>query len=207
MTRRAIADSARRLFAQRGYFATKVDDIAADARVSPATVYAVTGGKQGLLNTLIDEWTQAPIVAEYTQRFDQLDDSVEIIRSLAAMTRTMREDYGDIMRVVLATAPHDDAVTKGLAIGTGRYRDGLALVAQRLADLGALAKGIDVPDATDLLWFYFGYAAFFTLVDENGWSFDRAQQWLANAAVEAVLAPEMTEPTAPIGSSPRIPTG
>jgi AcrR family transcriptional regulator len=52
-TRPAIIDAARRLFAERGYFATKVDDIAAEARVAPATVYAVTGGKQNLLDILI----------------------------------------------------------------------------------------------------------------------------------------------------------
>jgi AcrR family transcriptional regulator len=43
-TRKAIADAARQLFCQRGYFATKVDDIANQARVAPATVYAVLGG-------------------------------------------------------------------------------------------------------------------------------------------------------------------
>ena len=61
-TRQAIVDTARRLFAERGYFATKVDDIAAEARVAPATVYAVTGGKLGLLNELITTWTTDPIV-------------------------------------------------------------------------------------------------------------------------------------------------
>jgi AcrR family transcriptional regulator len=61
-TRQAIIDAARRLFAERGYFATKVDDIAAKARVAPATVYAVTGGKQNLLNILITAWATDPIV-------------------------------------------------------------------------------------------------------------------------------------------------
>jgi len=42
-TRQAIVEAARRLFSERGYFATKVDDIAALARVAPATVYAVSG--------------------------------------------------------------------------------------------------------------------------------------------------------------------
>jgi AcrR family transcriptional regulator len=164
-----------------------VDDIAADARVSPAHIYAVMGGKQGLLTALIDDWTQAPIVAEHIELFSRLDDPLEIIRVLAAQTRSMREDYGDIMRVVLATAPHDEAVSAGLATGTARYRDGLALVARRLADLDALADGIDVDTATDLLWFYFGYAGFFTLVDDNGLSYERAQLWLAAQAINNVL--------------------
>src|SRR5208282_3874935 len=39
-TRQAIVDAARRLFSERGYFCVKVDEIAALARVAPATVYA-----------------------------------------------------------------------------------------------------------------------------------------------------------------------
>ena len=61
-TRQAIVGAARRLFSERGYFATKVDDIAASARVAPATVYAVSGGKQGLLRTLMETVTTDPIV-------------------------------------------------------------------------------------------------------------------------------------------------
>src|SRR5262249_28684955 len=61
-TRQAIIDAARKLFAERGYFATKVDDIAGEARVAPATVYAVTGAKRGLLEELIRIWTTDPIV-------------------------------------------------------------------------------------------------------------------------------------------------
>ena len=39
-TRQAIIDAARKLFAERGCFATKVDDITAETRVAPATIYA-----------------------------------------------------------------------------------------------------------------------------------------------------------------------
>jgi hypothetical protein len=39
-TRQAIVEAARRLFSERGYFATKVDDIAALARVSVKNVSA-----------------------------------------------------------------------------------------------------------------------------------------------------------------------
>src|SRR6201986_2032299 len=65
LTRQAIIDAARALFAERGYFATTVSDVAERARVAPATVYAVTGGKHGLVQTLLEHWTTAPIVAEW----------------------------------------------------------------------------------------------------------------------------------------------
>jgi AcrR family transcriptional regulator len=187
-TRRAVIDEARRLFSENGYFATKVDDIAVAARVSPATVYVI-GGKQGLLRILVDEWSAAPEVETTQQRLEELEDAAEIIRVVAGLTRQMREDHGDIMRVVLATAPHDAMAAQGLAIATGRYRDGTAVAARRLAELGALRDGVDADEALDILWFYFGYAGFFTLVDDNGWSYARAEQWLLTAAGAALLRP------------------
>src|ERR1700678_145983 len=101
-TRQAIVDAARKLFAERGYFATKVDDIAAKARVAPATVYAVTGGKSGLLTELIATWTTDPIVETTTTQMLEMSDPVAIIRELAAGSRRLREQYADIMRVMLA---------------------------------------------------------------------------------------------------------
>ncbi|MFD7435307.1 TetR/AcrR family transcriptional regulator [Streptomyces sp. NPDC059861] len=187
-TRRAVIDEARRLFSERGYFATRVDDIAAAARVSPATVYVI-GGKQGLLRILVDRWSAAPEVETARQELEEAGDPAEILRVVADLTRRMREDYGDIMRVVLATAPHDAAAAEGLALATRRYSDGTAVAARRLAELGALRDGTDADGALDILWFYFGYQGFFTLVDDNGWSHAQAEKWLLDAARQALLRP------------------
>jgi AcrR family transcriptional regulator len=189
-TRRAAVDAARRLFSQKGYFATTVNEIATAARVSPATVYAVNGGKQSLLRTLIDEWSIAPVVAQARERIENLDDPTEILRYVAELTRQMRQDYGDIMRVVIGAAPHDETAAAGLALATSRYRGFDAFVAQRLADLGALREGLDADEATDILWFYLGYAGFFTLVDDNGWSYPKAEKWLYTAVTAALLHPD-----------------
>jgi AcrR family transcriptional regulator len=186
-TRQAILDAARKLFAERGYFATKVDDIAAKARVAPATVYAVTGGKYGLLTELISIWTTDPMVETTNTHMIAMTDPVGIVRELAAGSRRMREQYEDIMRVVLATAPHDEAVAKVLANATSVYRQAFVPIAERLAKLGALRRGIDVAAAVDLFWFYFGYTSYFTLHDDNDWSYERAEHWLADQACRELL--------------------
>jgi AcrR family transcriptional regulator len=186
-TRRAIVAAARRLFSERGYFATKVDEIAALARVAPATVYAVSGGKQGLLRTLMETVTTDPIVEAMIRRVAQLDDPLVILNLVAATVRSVREEAGDIMRVLLNTAPHDKAVSESLAIATTRYREAFVPIAQRLMDLGALREGFDLDQTVDVLWFYFGYSGLFTLHDENGWSYERAERWLCNEASRALL--------------------
>jgi AcrR family transcriptional regulator len=194
-TRQAILDSARALFAERGYFATKVDDIAAKARVAPATVYAVTGGKYGLLTELIAMWTTDPIVETKTTHMLEMSDPVAIIRELAAGSRRMREQYADIMRVMLATAPHDEAVAKALQAATSVYRKAFMPIAERLVKLGALRRELDIVGAVDLFWFYFGYTSYFTLHDDNGWSYDRAERWLADRACRDLLS-DFAAPTA-----------
>ncbi len=186
-TRQAIVAAARRLFSERGYFAAKVDDIAALARVAPATVYAVSGGKQGLLRTLMETAIADPPVETTIGRVAQQDDPLAILRLIASAVRNMREEFGDILRVLLNTAPHDRAVFESLAIATTRYRKAFVPIAQRLMDLGALREGFDLDEAVDVLWFYFGYSGLFTLHDENGWSYERAERWRCNEASRALL--------------------
>jgi AcrR family transcriptional regulator len=110
-----------------GFFATKIDDIAAEAPVAPATVYAVTGGKQGLIRTLIDLWSQAPVVAQTSRRSRRSPTPTKSCGT-AAVVRSMRETYGDIIRLVLSTAQHSPEVAEDLRVtpqpsaDTGRRR-------------------------------------------------------------------------------------
>jgi AcrR family transcriptional regulator len=186
-TRQAIIDAARQLFSRHGYFSTKVDDIASLGRVAPATVYAVSGGKHGLLRTLMEIWTTAPIVAGTIHSIEVMTNPEAILHVVAAACRQMREEFDDIIRVLLATAPNDRAVAESFASATARYRQAFAPIAQRLADLGALRDGVDAIQAVDVFWFYFGYSGLSTLHDDNGWSYERAEQWLCEAASRALL--------------------
>jgi AcrR family transcriptional regulator len=188
-TRSAIVESARRLFADQGYFATTVEQIATAARVAPATVYAVTGGKRGLIHLLVDAWSQAPIVAETLDRQASMTDPDEILAHAAGAVRTMREEFGDIMRVALVTAPHDPAVADDLHLATTRYRNAIAALAERLHDVGGLHPDLSVAAATDVLWFYLGYTGFTTLVHDNGWTYADAERWLITQATFALRNP------------------
>jgi AcrR family transcriptional regulator len=187
VTRQAIVDAARRLFSEQGYFSTKVDDIAALARVAPVTVYAVTGGKHGLLTSLLRIWATAPVIPTTLGRIEATDDAAAIIRLLAKACRRRCEEFGDVLRVLLTTAPHHETVSESLQAAIAQCRQAFTPVARRLSALGALRDGMDVKQAVDVFWFYFGYAGLSTLHDENGWSYDRAEQWLCEEASRALL--------------------
>jgi AcrR family transcriptional regulator len=186
-TRAAIIDAARKLFAERGFFATKVDDIAAEARVAPATVYAVAGGKQGLINELVRVWSTDPAIEGALERVRAATTGRDIIVITGEESRWHRERYGDVMRVLLNTAPHDTEIADQLAGVTELYRGSFAEFAEQLVELGALRDGIDQQYAVDMLWFYFGYSSYFTLHDYNGWSYKRAEQWLVEQACRELL--------------------
>jgi AcrR family transcriptional regulator len=187
-TRQAIASAARRLFADQGYFSTRVEDIATEARVAPATVYSVSGGKYGLLKALVDEWQSSPIIAATIDELARLDDPVLLIQVLSARTRQIREEYSDTIKIVLATAPNDAAVFATLQEVIGYYRGSIGNVGQRLADLNALRAGADAEFATDVLWFYFGFPGLSAMHADSGWSYDKAEKWLADVAIRALLS-------------------
>lgn len=186
-TKQEIVQAARKLFAERGYFATTVEDIAAEAEVAPATVYSSAGGKQGLLAEILELWAGDPQVQVTLDIVSASTEPREIIEVLATAAREMRERWDDAVRIILTTAPHDSAVAEQFARFTQFYRGCVALIAQRLDDLGGLRKGIDAAYATDVLWLYFGYGSLYTLHHDNGWSYERSEQWLASQAGRELL--------------------
>ncbi|HEY0936868.1 MAG TPA: helix-turn-helix domain-containing protein, partial [Trebonia sp.] len=94
-TRAAVIAAARQLFAENGFFQTKVEQIAKLSRVSPATVYAQCGGKQGLLRLLMDSFTQSQVVAESYQESLTAADAVLIMQTLSAAYLQITEQWGD----------------------------------------------------------------------------------------------------------------
>ena len=87
----------------------------------------------------------------------------------------------------MISGPHDKAVSDSLSAATATYRQAFVPIAQRLLDQGALREELDVKQAVDVFWFYFGYSGLFTLHDENGWSYERAEHWLCREASRALL--------------------
>ena len=124
-TRAAVIAAARQLFAENGFFQTKVEQIAKLSRVSPATVYAQCGGKQGLLRLLMDSWTQSQVVAESYQESLAAANAVLIIQTLSAAYLQITKQWGDVIRVVIDVAPHDGGSVAVLATAQKRHNHNL----------------------------------------------------------------------------------
>src|ERR1700685_4595389 len=127
-TRAAVIAAARRLFAENGFFQTKVEQIAKLSRVSPATVYAQCGGKQGLLRSLMDSFTQSQVVAESYAESLAADDAVLVMATLSDAYLEITRQWGDIIRVVLDVAPHDVESAAVLATAQKRHNHNLSQI-------------------------------------------------------------------------------
>jgi AcrR family transcriptional regulator len=57
--RRQLLDIGRELFAERGFDATSVEEVASHADVSKPVVYGHFGGKEGLYGAVVDREMQA----------------------------------------------------------------------------------------------------------------------------------------------------
>jgi AcrR family transcriptional regulator len=186
-TREAILTAARELFAERGFFGTRVEDIARSARVAPATVYAVGGGKSGLLRELIETAVGSQQNAAIHARIDAMESPHELIRFIVGATQTKFRDWSALMRQVVAAAPQEPGVCESLEAAHDSMRDGLAHTARALARLGALRPDMDASLATDALWYFLGNSSYFTLSDDLAWPDTRTADWLYEMLAYALL--------------------
>jgi AcrR family transcriptional regulator len=186
-TRAAVIAAARQLFAENGFFQTKVEQIAKLSRVSPATVYAQCGGKQGLLRLLMDSWTQSQAVAESYQESLAAADAVLIMQTLSAAYLQITKKWGDVIRVVIEVAPHDDESAAVLATAQQRHNHNLTQICRHLEGTGALRDGVDARLATRTITYFYGIDGLLRTRDVFGWSLERSNQWLLAQASAAVL--------------------
>jgi AcrR family transcriptional regulator len=185
-TRAAILSHARELFLRRGYADVTVSEIAGAARVATQTIYSSVGGKAAIFAELLQPAIRDPLSQQVNANARETDDPRQVVAMVAAGTRQAHEQYWDILYHLIRTAPGDAASQQAIGTAVEKCLRGLRGIAERLAELDALQE--DVHQAIDTLWFYFGQNAWFSLVGDRGWSFDRAEAWLLEAACRELLA-------------------
>ena len=185
-TREAIIEAAQKLFACQGYARTTVAQIAEAAQVAANTVYTSVGGKPQLLAAITESGTGDPDVAETLTAVARTSDPAEVIRLTAAGTRQVNERRAKAVAVLLDSAQADPAAAEMLQVTVRYYRETLGTLAGRLEDLGAV-QSPDLNRAADIFWYLFGWTSWRTLITDLGWSWDAAEQWLAQRGIDALL--------------------
>lgn len=185
VTRRRIADTARRLFAQQGYAVTTLAGIAAEAGVAVQTVYAVYGSKAGILHVLRESAMNQPEAeALYAQAMGE-PSPARCLELFAQSIRRRWELSGDVVVILRDAGTADVEVRAGVAVTLERRRAGIRALVSVLGE--ALRPGMDVAQATAIVDALTLPEVYAELVDVQGWAPDAFEGWLAAALSRELL--------------------
>jgi AcrR family transcriptional regulator len=107
--REQLLDIGRELFAERGYEATAIEEVAARADVSKPVVYEHFGGKEGLYAVVVDREMEA-LLGRFTSALSTPGHPRELLERAALVLLDYIEEETDGFRVLTRDAP----VTSGV---------------------------------------------------------------------------------------------
>ena len=192
-TRHALLEAARHLFAAQGYAATTLPAIARAANVSSPTVTAVFGTKAQLLNELIQLMVRGDAASppltqrSWWQAMLSEPDPRRLLALHATNVQHIHERSADVAEIVRGAATADPEIAAMLRqLAEGRLADAQT-VARSLDEKQALAAGVTVERATDLLWALCSHDLYRMLVVEQLWPPEEYERWLASSLTYSLL--------------------
>ena len=192
-TRRQILEAAQKLFERDGYAATTMAAIAEEAGVALKTVYLAFETKSGLLRALWHRLLRGEDdgvpVGEQEWYREVLEEQVpeRQLRLNMRNSRAVKARAGAILEVIRGAAPAEPDIGALWNRIQTEFHDNQRTVVQSLADKGALAPGLDVDGATDILWSLNHPSFYALLAGERGWSPERYEEWLADLLCQQLL--------------------
>ena len=183
-TRELILGSARALFTSRGYAGTTIEAVAADAGVSPQTVYTAYKNKRGLLLALLD---QMAVDADLSQlRPPSPDDPRRQLRENIAFTTRFYSRGADLIELARTVSGVESDLGAMWQEGEARRLRRYSALTAEWERAGALAPGLTAAAARDIAWAMGGPDTFRLFVLERRWSLTRFQEWLGDT-LEALM--------------------
>jgi AcrR family transcriptional regulator len=186
-----ICAAAHRLFSDKGYLATSIEDIAAEAGVARPTVFTAVGPKSTILRLVVDQalaGDDAPVPIAQRPWWREAIDEPDAVRSIQLHARNMcliNQRAAPVLRA-LETAASVDADAGEVWDRFQRQRhDGLNEVAVALRRKTDRVR-YDEDTITDTLWMLTP-DAYLRLVRDAGWPVERFQNWLTDVLLRLFL--------------------
>lgn len=184
-TRRAIVEAAIKLFGERGWAATTLPLVAAEAGTAVDTIYSAFGSKSGLLMAAID----VAIVGDDdpTAMVDRPElllfakgRRIERLRTGVRFTIGVYERSLPILKALREAAASDDTARARLA----QYDEDRRNV--MVAGLALILGGPAPDELVDAIWALVSPEVYTMLIDGRGWSSERTETWLVEMSSAAV---------------------
>lgn len=188
-TRGKIVAAATTLFAESGYQATTMSDIARAAGVAVQTVHFVFHTKVALLNEAFEAAVFGdlgpPPQQQWFRALAAERDGRRLLASVVKNVAQIAERTAPMSRVIRA-APDEEAAAvwrrqEQLRRDGYRYMIGLLAADQRLR------PDLDIEHATDLLMFIAGPDSYQVLVNDYGWTGEHWKKWTTGTLAQQLL--------------------
>ena len=208
-TRRRVLEAAASLFRTRGYAATTIRAIAAEAGVAVPTVELLFGAKARLLKAAIDvaiagDDADAPVLQRsWTEAASAAANAEEFLTIVAGVIGPAQSRSAGLVLAVFEGSATDvelaelsEQMIRQRAVTAGWLVDMLATKA-------ALREDLSRQDAVDAVWILMDPALFDRLVRHRHWSVVRYQAWFMVSA-RRLLVPDTPDSDTPETDPRRI---
>jgi AcrR family transcriptional regulator len=195
-TRVAIAAAAGRLFAERGYAATSIEEIATAAGVGRATIFTSVGGKPELLKEAYRLAVRGPANANTPlgqpgriRRISAEPDAHKLLAGYANAIVEVGRRLAPLYEAVRAAAYANPEAREFWQLITEERRTAASGIVRRLAERNALLHGLDRQSASDILWVLNDPGLYQLLVTQRRWTQRRFRTWLTGSMQTQLLEP------------------
>jgi AcrR family transcriptional regulator len=187
-TRRTIARAARSLFAERGYAATSIEVVAAEAGVAARTVYATFGTKKAILAAICEEWLTEAGVVETVAEGLSIRDLRRRLGLVAHSSRRQWESERGVRAMLEGAAASDAEVARMLAGWKSDRARSLHAIVEGLES--HLRIGIDGERAGAIFRALTSAEIYTELVTGELWSPAEYEEWLGGLLCDVLLPPQ-----------------
>ena len=193
LTRRRIVAAAADLFLDLGYGATTLDQVAARAGVAVQTVYFHFGNKATLLKEALDvaavgdDEPVALLDRPWLKELAAEPDPVRVIELWMNGSREIMERVAPLLAVVRGTVGTDRDLAAQWDVNEGQRRTAFRVLADLLADRGALLPGLTVEGAADLAFLITSAENYIVATHTLGWTPEHWQRTMATLLTLGLL--------------------
>jgi AcrR family transcriptional regulator len=184
--------AARGLFERNGFRTTTITAIAAQASVSPESIYKGFGSKAALAKAVFDlviAGDDEPVPMAERPAVQAMRDEPDVRRKIAMFVEGLaqRQARSARVQILIRDGRHvDDSLVPIWAKLNDEGLLGMTMLGRHLLDSGQLRDGIDLAEVRDVLWNYLAIDTYERLVLTQGWPLARYSDWLTRAITSAI---------------------
>ena len=186
-TAAAVLRTAETLFADRGYAAVTMRQIAAAAGVAPATLYLHFESKSAIVAAMARAVTASPDLS--VEQVERATSAHEQATQGARIQRALNERSWLVADILKSHAATEPALEELAVEWRGRHLEAVRRGVNALAGPGQLRPDLDADRAADIVFAVAGTDVYRALVRERGWTGAQYEAWLA-----AWMERELVEP-------------